>query len=844
MRKQQSNQIEERQNKPKPKSIIMNKSNFLGSMYHFYQGKKNDIDLDLCLDKNVLSSKWVRKLNASVWRDADKLKEKFENTSIEQKVFALPNNKYPLNATDETFQEICNFLLYLTNATQNHFIPQLENKISTVAHKMCVYWGHIKQNNAATDQHNALQIINKLASTINVLSDDQYTSVLDFLNEPIPQSVPSQIATWQIFLADPNYFKLASENFKSADSIDEKLKDFLLKGKKDKSEILQFIDECVLQIIYPYLIEIKDTPDYPAALKMAKYFGKEGNFNNENFKEAIECLQKAQPTTLPDIGELQLKPDKYHQYNIMLLPSWSVEATSLGQMTNCCQSIGGGDIYGSIAARDGTLGGDKGFYVILSREKGGNNDGKFRQYENSRLKSLNSGYKIIGQCFAHIQEQGQSRTLVLDSVQLLRPEANQKMAGLFIKELALKVCQQSEDIDRVTVGLGGGTSQIQDLEKLFGSEKLSINESYPDSRKQLVIFDRLTQLKMIDHIKRIEPIQKINIEQLSYCELKELLKELFSAQSGEISKLYGLDKLNLTTHQISSLYAIFQTPNLDNAGITLLLSEQALKAYATKMVWVSDLIDLKLDKINLLISDQAVKAYKTGSVWALALKGLSEKKIELLISDQALKVYKILVVSAIALKDLSEKEIELLISERAVKLYEAGKFRPSDLKGLKPNTIELLISDQAVKALDKLNLTTHQISSLCSTFEILNLDNAGIALLLSEQALKAYATKMVWVSDFIGLELDKIKLLISKQAVEAYKTGKVSALALNDLSEKKIELLISKQAVEAYKTGRVSVSDLKTLEPDKMQLFLDDKIVDTKVLESYEFDFNVDAIGK
>ena len=77
------------------KQIKVDNKNFLTSVYELYKDRTKDLDFS-SIDAN--GRKWLNSL---------------QKTDIKIQNFKSPDNKYPLNIQDETFQDLCNFLLYL-----------------------------------------------------------------------------------------------------------------------------------------------------------------------------------------------------------------------------------------------------------------------------------------------------------------------------------------------------------------------------------------------------------------------------------------------------------------------------------------------------------------------------------------------------------------------------------------------------------------------------------------------------------------------------------------------------------------------------------------------------------
>jgi len=187
----------------------------------------------------------------------------------------------------------------------------------------------------------------------------------------------------------------------------------------------------------------------------------EHNVDEEDFNKALEISKQAPAVkNIPDIaieGEaFGLPGATFHR-----LAANDMRGLFLGEMTDCCQSIGSA---GAKCAEHGFTSENGGFYVV----------------ENAKGR-------VVGQAWAWRGGKGE---LVFDSLETLgenvKPEQWQKLTKTFARILAKKPA----DVSALHIGMGGATPRS--LAKAFNhaaspAQPLDYN-GYRDSRSQVVIW--------------------------------------------------------------------------------------------------------------------------------------------------------------------------------------------------------------------------------------------------------------------------------------------------------------------------------------------------------------------
>jgi hypothetical protein len=182
-----------------------------------------------------------------------------------------------------------------------------------------------------------------------------------------------------------------------------------------------------------------------------------------NFNKALELTKE--PVPEKNIPEVTVDGADFGMPGATFrrLEPGDVRGLFLGEITDCCQSIGG---QGEQCARNGFTSEDSGFYVV----------------ENSRGK-------IVGETWAW---RGRDGELVFDSLETLGRNVTHKQWRKLAEEFAQALTEKPEnDVTALHIGTGGATSRK--LVRKFSAaaspaEPRDGYQAYRDSRQQVVIW--------------------------------------------------------------------------------------------------------------------------------------------------------------------------------------------------------------------------------------------------------------------------------------------------------------------------------------------------------------------
>jgi ankyrin repeat protein len=189
------------------------------------------------------------------------------------------------------------------------------------------------------------------------------------------------------------------------------------------------------------------------------------------------------------------------------LPAGDYRGLVLGELTNCCQSIGNN---AEAAAIDGMTNNNTGFYAIFEKGKGGKID-----IDNDR---------IIGQSYAWLGKSTRKggKTLVFDSWERLGIN-NDKLLDPFYSKFAAIVGNE-HNISKVSIGTGGNTPKTIAFRKDETPTKFNGTVPYGDANKQYIIldkekgfspYDKETEQRRLD-ICLLNATQENNLNKMNY----------------------------------------------------------------------------------------------------------------------------------------------------------------------------------------------------------------------------------------------------------------------------------------------------------------------------------------
>ena len=187
----------------------------------------------------------------------------------------------------------------------------------------------------------------------------------------------------------------------------------------------------------------------------------EHEVSEERFDKALRLSKKI--PAVKNIPDIAIDGEKFgiSGANFHRLAADDIRGLFLGEMTNCCQSIGG---IGESCAKHGFSSENGGFYVV----------------ENAKGR-------VVGQTWAW---RGQNGELVLDSLETLgkniKPEQWQKLTEAFKRSLA----RNRGDVTALHIGTGGATPSnlTQAFRKATIPAKPLDHKGYNDSEEQVIVW--------------------------------------------------------------------------------------------------------------------------------------------------------------------------------------------------------------------------------------------------------------------------------------------------------------------------------------------------------------------
>jgi hypothetical protein len=591
---------------------------------------------------------------------------------------------------------------------------------------------------------------------------------------------------------------IALHNVKSAESIEEKNSGVAPKDIKElKAALIK--------------LEYKRHTENPQLAKLYHSY----KISERAYDRSLDLIPQIKakttdniPSVVVDIGA-EVDARKKGQY-LIKLPPGNMRGLVLGEITDCCQTVGSD---GEPCAIDGMTKKNNGFYVLI---KAKNKGVGFDPYNIDWDNFEESGHEIVGMGYIW---KSKAENLTFDSWENLQAQGNDEIMFKALEKFGEKATAIDPSISRITIGKGGKTPKsIKHMRNAY-TEIISEGFLYGDTFEQAEIFvsKRLKEA-------REELRQKTGIKDQSHIISTKQAALLLSLSDVKLQSLgvgYAGFTNPYTILQCKSKWEL-QALFYDLLRIKLeqpykfkkLVSKKALVAYKTSRVTLQDLKDLDVRKIKVLTSDQALVAYEeSDKITIQNLKELDPDKIKVLISDLAITAYETNLVTLQDLKDLAVEKIKLLVSYQAVSAYETDMVTFQDLKDLDVGKIGLLVSYQAIVAYDTGKITA------------LNLLAADL-IDIKRNILKAYAEHICKeIQDSLGyidgiISIAKIDLLLSNQALIAYESGKVRVHDLKDLDLTKIKYLISYEAIAVYEAGTVTIQDLKALDIAKIERLL------------------------
>jgi hypothetical protein len=465
------------------------------------------------------------------------------------------------------------------------------------------------------------------------------------------------------------------------------------------------------------------------------------------------------PSIVIDVAQEVIGAESRKNYYFMRLPAGDPRGFILGDITNCCQSIGGES---EQCAIDGSSRDNNGFYVLIKTNKP-LDDKTLREYENNPAKQREfwkgfeeRGNEIYGQGYVWRSKAG---NLVIDSWENLTPTRDDPWMKPILENFSTKLIAKDKSISRVTIGTGGKTPVTLKEMTALEADLMLEGYQYGDSTRQALVMESPELIKARDALKvKLEGLGVENIPDLKRCVSIEQIAMLNSLSDKLLRRLASnvffdikLSSYGFMPRKVDAevyFNSLLDISEKDPEKFALLIYNDA---YKTGGASVSDLVALDKQKISLLISKPALNMYKDGLLKASDLATLDYKKIKLLLSNDANSVYKTGSVTVSDLAPLDNEKIGLLISGWVRPAYKTGGVKASDLAPLDYQKIILLTSSKAmeayetsgVKASDLVGLTREEITEIFATAiktgkldEALSFDNSNIDLSAFKQLNK------------------------------------------------------------------------------------------------------------
>lgn len=271
-----------------------------------------------------------------------------------------------------------------------------------------------------------------------------------FLNATYDQTETPLVPCQDHTLTDAA-FKITQERYHTLSYVGKFLNDQI-----KSSEFLDTIYSILAKITY----KVRYEEDPELALLFIKF-----NKAIEHFNFALDLYKKFKktdnlPNIILDCGDKTIDDNlKYSGYFIVKLPCDDKHALLLGDITNCCQRIGGHAIDCVI---DGVTKQDHGFYVLLKKI-----NPKSKELPLIDGKINYTQFKIVGQSYCWISASG---NLVLDSWENLKTKA-EKLAvdqrwempitdhiiANVLPVYAKEIAKALPNITSINIGIGGET---------------------------------------------------------------------------------------------------------------------------------------------------------------------------------------------------------------------------------------------------------------------------------------------------------------------------------------------------------------------------------------------------
>lgn len=268
------------------------------------------------------------------------------------------------------------------------------------------------------------------------------------------------------------------------------------------------------------------------------------------FDRCLDYMRSGWPKkmedNLPDVSVI------HENFTLSKLPASDKRVLILGDITDCCQSIGG---QGEACVKDASEYSDNGIYILKDKNK------------------------IIGQAYGWISQSG---NLCLDSFECLNHSIKPEDLKIILIQFAENILATYPNIQRVTLGTGGKTPKDLMTQVATTPEAIRQGQFYGDAERQYLVARRSSRLTE---------------------EQKQRLDELLLAYSSEFYGCidYLCEHLSDTTDAVSTLIGVLKrNPDLPEQ-LNVNTVHQFL--YFSSAATLSDLEPISLEALTDLPSE-------------------------------------------------------------------------------------------------------------------------------------------------------------------------------------------------------------------------------------------------
>ena len=481
----------------------------------------------------------------------------------------------------------------------------------------------------------------------------------------------------------------------------------LQKDSKAPSNMDEFVSnqEGILNQSYG---KLKDHPEFKDFAAICKHY-KISEYLFDKCLKLIEDRKVAPkvsdeiPDIVIDIGkefpEFKDDPEIKNKdgFYLVRLPAGDLRGLILGEITDCCQSVGGNSEFVSI---DGTNLQTNGFYVLI-KSKGKDFNPHKIDWDNFEK----DGHKIQGQGYVWLSHS--KSTLTIDSWENLSSSSNNKMMGEVLKKFGEKIHSDNPSIQRVTIGIGGKTPEEIRSFTSATSEGMFEGKQYGDSKNQVELYVDPDLLNKIEQLEKELDLPSSILQEvlLSSVQIEEIRKLKEDGLLEDIAK----DRIPLFLTPIlmrayrENKLDIIDLKALSNDHFDLLTMESFLECYINEKVTLTDLMHLteKSEDINFLkklFNNKDVVISYINEIFTIEdFKDISEDLIYCLMNPEALEIYKSTDIKPSDFKDTPEDLIYYLTRPEALEIYKSTNIRPIDFKYIPKNLVYCLMKPEALE---------------------------------------------------------------------------------------------------------------------------------------------------